>query len=210
MRNIWLKRRLYTADFGRLYRSSVVASIKPSELSVIERITAIHTLDEKVSSWWHKLRSAFKLTPSNIAAAPDDVLPNLMLLNVVYHQCICSLHASIVPLFCLAVGDNRWASIRKLSAQKAFEHACATSALIDAVLSAYSRPTAMPTFVAYAAYCGCAVQIPFMWSSNLAVREGAHKNVRANIRMIDTLANYWKFAALLVSSIRIPEQQWTN
>jgi hypothetical protein len=71
--------------------------------------------------------------------------------------------------------------------------------LIKAVLSTYIRTSAIPTFVAYAAYSGCAVQIPFMWCSNAAVRERINANVRANIKMIQNVAAYWKFAALLVT-----------
>ncbi len=118
--------------------------------------------------------------------------------NIVYHQSLCALHASIVPLFCWSAGDDSWSSARQLSAQVAFEHACAASALLITVNSTYKRLSAMPSFIAFAAYSGCAVQIPFMWCSNLAVRERAHSNVMANIKMIDTMAAYWKFAALMV------------
>lgn len=147
----------------------------------------------------------FKLTSSNIAAVPQEALPKLVLINIVYHQSLCALHASIVPLFCLSPGDGSWSSARQLSAQVAFEHACAASALINVVHSTISQLSSMPSFVAYAAYSGCAIQIPFMWCSNETVRERAHANVKSNIRMIHTMAAYWKFAALLVSN-HIPRQ----
>ncbi|EXJ69937.1 uncharacterized protein A1O5_07010 [Cladophialophora psammophila CBS 110553] len=89
-----------------------------------------------------------------------------------------------------------------MSAQVAYDHACAASALVDAVLSTFARLSAIPSFVAYAAYCGAAIQIPFMWSTEPAVKQRAYENVRANVKMIYTLAKYWKFAALLESHVR--------
>lgn len=176
----------------------MVSLIKSPECSISGRITAIHALDEKVSNWWSTLRSDFKLTSSSITAVPQDTLPKILLINIVYHQALCALHASIVPLFCWGVGDESWSSARQLSAQVAYEHSCAASALVDAVLSKFTRLSAIPGFVAYAAYCACAILIPFMWCSNPIVKDQAHENVKANVKMIHMMANYWKFAALLV------------
>ncbi|OBT75851.1 hypothetical protein VF21_04434 [Pseudogymnoascus sp. 05NY08] len=64
-------------------------------------------------------------------------------------------------------------------------------------LDAQIAECAIPSFIAYAAYCGCAIQIPFLWCSEPSVREKAHANVRTNIRMIHLSAKYWKFSALL-------------
>lgn len=189
-----------TVDIDDFCRSTVVCLIKSPESSLRGKITGIHALDEEVSNWWHELRPDFKLTPSNIGAVPEDALPKLLLLNIVYHQSLCALHASIVPLFCWSAEGGSWSPARQLSAQTAFEHACAASALIDAVLSTYVKLSAMPGFVAYAAYCGCAIQIPFMWCLNASVKERARANVRANVRMIHIMAGYWKVAALLVSN----------
>ena len=88
-----------------------------------------------------------KLTSSNVAALPQDVLPKVLLMNIVYHQSLCTIHASIVPLFSWGVGDSNWASARQLSAQVAFEHACEASTLIAAVLSTHPRLSAMPSFI---------------------------------------------------------------
>lgn len=134
---------------------------------------------------------------------PHDEIPRVMLINMVYHQALCALHASIVPLFCWGEGDETWLSARLLSAQVAYEHAGAASQLLGAVLSNYDRVRAMPSFVAYAAYCGCAIQIPFMWSPNPAVKEKAHTNVKTNMEMIRIAAEDWKFSALLVSSAHV-------
>jgi hypothetical protein len=56
----------------------------------------------------------------------------------------------------------------------------------------------MPLFVAYAAYSGCAVQIPFLWCSEVSVKQRARANVEANISMIQQMSSYWKLASLLV------------
>jgi hypothetical protein len=144
------------------------------------------------------------LAPLNVAEVPQDHLPKVLLINVVYHQSLCALHASIVPLFCWSPGDETWASARQLSAQIAFEHALAASELIEAVITTYPRLGAMPSFVAYAAYSGCAIQMPFLWCSKQAVKDRAQANVRANIQMIHAMASYWKFAALLVDGRCLP------
>jgi hypothetical protein len=164
------------------------------------RISGIHTLDENISQWWRNLPPDLKLTPSNIAAVPHEAFPNILLINIAYHQSLCGLHGSIVPLYCWGASDDSWTSARQLSAQVAFEHAKLVSALINAVFSTSVSLSSIPGFVAYAAYCGCAIQIPFMWCSDPTVKERAHANVKANVRLIHSLATYWKFAALLVTS----------
>ena len=176
--------------------------IKSLETGLVDRVYDIHRLDERISKWWSSVPPQLKLNPSEVPTADSFCLPRLLLLNVVYHQSLCALHASIVPLFCWTIGEEeeeKWALARKTSAQVAYEHACSISALIDAVLSHYPKLAAMPAFVSYAAYCGCAIQIPFMWSADTTVNQRAHLNVKANIRMIRAMAKYWKFADLLVS-----------
>lgn len=153
-----------------------------------------------------------RLTPANLSGTAKNFLPNILLMNVVYHQSLCALHASIVPLFCWGEGDESWSIARQLSAQLAYEHACRTSELLEAVLSTFEdKLNAMPSFICYGAYCGCAIQIPFMWSSNRSVRERAYANVKANMKMINMMTANWKFAELLVWLIlrlREDESSW--
>jgi hypothetical protein len=183
-----------------LSRSAVLTLIKTSESGFCDRIAAMYTLDDELSRWWCKLPSHLRLTPSDIAKIPHGRVPNTLLLNVVYHQSIVALHASIVPLFCWSTTNNpsSYSTARLSSAQVAFEHACAISALLEAVLSSHIRLGAIHTFVAYAAYSGCAIQIPFMWCLNLAVKQRTTSNVRANVNMIRGMAPFWKLAAYLV------------
>jgi drug/metabolite transporter superfamily protein YnfA len=183
-------------------RSEAVNLIKTPETSLSAgRVTAIHALHDKVSLWWRNLPTILKLEPESLTAVPGAALPLLLLTNLVYHQTLCVLHASIVPLFCWTAGDDAWSLTRQSSAQVAYEHACAVSALIRAALASTAKISAMPTFIAYAAYGGCAILMPFMWCSNLALRHQAQANVRTNIRMIHGMAEYWKFAALLVNAL---------
>jgi hypothetical protein len=179
-------------------RSSVVSFIKSPDSGLKSRIPGIHELDENISHWWRNLRPDFKISPSNIATVPRDRLPKILLINIAYHQSLCALHASIVPLFSWSASDESWSLARQLSAQVAFEQAKLVSALIGAVLSNLDSLSAIPGFIAYAAYCACAIQIPFLWCSNLVVKDLAHANIKTNVRLIQSMATYWKFAALLV------------
>jgi hypothetical protein len=140
-----------------------------------------------------------KLDAESVSNVPTLELPLLLLTNLVYHQTLCILHASIIPLFSWTKGDEGWSSTRQTSAQMAYEHACSVSSLIGATLHSHVKISAMPTFVAYAAYGGCAILIPFMWCSDHTIRRHAQANVQTNIRMIRGMADYWKFAVLLVS-----------
>ncbi|KEF57342.1 uncharacterized protein A1O9_05259 [Exophiala aquamarina CBS 119918] len=182
--------------------STAIAFVKSSKPSFSSKISGIHDLDQKLSDWWRKLRPEFQLTASKIGTIPPDALPKVLMMNIVYHQTFCALHASIVPLFCWGRGHEDWLAARQLSAQVAYEHACSASALIDAVLGSSDRLSAMPSYISHAAYAGCAIQLPFMFCSNLAVREKAVANVKANIKMLHTIAGYWKFAALLKIYVR--------
>jgi hypothetical protein len=188
----------YSSVIDTISRSSVVSFIKSPDSSLNLRIPGIHELDENISHWWRNLRPDFKLSPSNIATVPRDKLPKILLINIAYHQSLCALHASIVPLFSWSASDDSWSSARQLSAQVAFEQAKLVSALIGAILSTFDSLSAIPGFIAYAAYCACAIQIPFLWCSNLVVKDLAHANIKTNVRLIRSMATYWKFAALLV------------
>lgn len=161
----------------------------------------IYAFHEKLTHWWHQLPPHFRLTPSHISAVPHDALPKLLLMNTVYHQSFCALHGSIVPLFCGIPGDNSWPSARQSSAQVAFDHASEVSALIQSVLLTYPRLSALSTFVAYSAYCGCAIQIPFMWCLNETIKQRVNTNVKANVKVIHILAPHWKFSEILVLTL---------
>ncbi|CAK7234816.1 hypothetical protein SBRCBS47491_009077 [Sporothrix bragantina] len=80
---------------------------------------------------------------------------------------------------------------RQVSAQLAFEHAQAVSQLVKLSQRRYKiDPDRIPSFVSYAAYSACAVQIPFFWCSNQDVQTRARSNVLMNLRGINSWTLY--------------------
>lgn len=79
--------------------SSVVFFIKQTGLNLASRLIEIQTLDGRIHEAWSKLDPSFQLDCAKMAAVPLQDLPKLLLLHVIYNQCLCSLHSSIVPLF---------------------------------------------------------------------------------------------------------------
>ncbi|KAK3647094.1 hypothetical protein LTR56_008262 [Elasticomyces elasticus] len=191
--------------FGELARgltlwASAFSHIKSPNLDFGESVTGIYGLDSDLSKWWSQVQPELKLDPANASGIPKDQLSKVLLLNLIYYQSMCALHASIVPLFSWSVAEGKLlghSAARRSSAQIAYEHACTASDLMDAVLSLLPTLNPAHSFIAYTAYSGCAIQIPFMWCSNLAVRQRATRNVQTNVRVISAMAPCWKFAALL-------------
>ncbi|KAH8690799.1 hypothetical protein BGW36DRAFT_440126 [Talaromyces proteolyticus] len=177
--------------------------VRTSEVGGDLRISAMHTLDKKIEAWWNEIPQYMRLEPKRLALSRQDSLPRLLLIHIIYHQCLCSLHSSIVPIFSLSVNDPQSSQACQLSAQIAYENANIASEYFSAALDDTWDPSRIPSFVAYAAYGACSIQIPFIWCTEKRVREVAHRNVAANIRMIHHLKKYWKFAALLVSNLII-------
>ena len=163
-------------------------------------MTAIHSLDARISQWWANVPTYLKVSSDTIAAYDKDTFPKMLLIETVYHQSLCALHASIVPLFSWSFDDDTWGVARQVSAQAAFEHAYAVSALFESVFTNFTELSAIPSFVGYAAYCSCAIQMPFLWSSNSDLKERIRSSIGVNVRMIHNIGVYWRFSALLVST----------
>jgi hypothetical protein len=174
-------------------------SVVRSEGDLNSRLQEIFRVENNISTWWNNVPVTFKLDASTVSTVPRNDLPKIVLTNLVYHQSLCVLHSSIVPLFCWSKGDRTFSSARQLSAQVAFDHATTISSLISAILVAGCPLSSMPIFVAYAAYSSCGIQIPFLWCSELSVKERAQSNIDANVKMIQGMSGYWKLASLLVS-----------
>lgn len=193
--------RLYLlsgVDTNQFHRCTVFALVRLPESSVGGRFAEIYALDDTLTDWWSALQPGFKLAPAALPNMPTHQLSHTLLLNAVYHQCMCALHASVVPLFSWTPSESSWTSARQASAQKAYEHASAVSNLITATLTSHPQLAITHSFLAYAAYSGCAVQVPFMWSSNPVIKKQATVNVSKNVRMIQSMTPYWKFATLVV------------
>ncbi|KAF5686683.1 hypothetical protein FDENT_5686 [Fusarium denticulatum] len=181
---------------------SSVVSVVRSEGDLNSRLQEIFSVENNISSWWNHVPVAFKLDASPLSNISRKYLPKIILTNLAYHQSLCALHSSIIPLFCWSRGDRAYSSARQLSAQVAFDHAVAISSLISAILNTGHPLSSMPIFAAYAAYSSCAIQIPFLWCSEPSVKERAQSNIDNNVKMIQGMASYWKLASLLQLYVR--------
>ena len=179
-------------------RCSVVSVVRSKDTDLSIRVQQIFKAESETKAWWQRVPDSFKLDTSTILTTNQSTLPRILLTNLIYHQSLCALHSSIVPLFCWSKGDRAYSSARQLSAQIAFEHACTISILIRTLLNSGFHVSSMPIFVAYAAYSGCAVQIPFFWCSQPEVKAQAQLNVQANMNMMQEMSSYWNLASLLV------------
>lgn len=180
----------------------VVRDVEPGNRS--PKLPRIQALDERISQWRLQLPESFSLTPQTVSFVPPTILPRLLLIHIVYHQCLCALHASLVPMFSWSAYSTDYAKARQFSAQTAWEHANCVSSLLAAVLNLSSAtatswdPRRIPSFVGYAAYCASAIQMPFMWCLNPSVKDLARQNVVTNLRTMQCLGEHWKLVALLV------------
>lgn len=169
------------------------------------RITTIHQLDAEIRKWWVQLPPNLQLNPTTLPTFQRVDLTKVLLVHVIYHQCLCALHASIVPLFTWGPDLLNQALAQEFSAQLAYENACATSRLFKMMLDHSQDMSDFPSFLGYAAYCSFAVQVPFRWCLDASVRETAQNNTAINLRVIQVMGGYWKFIALLVSSASPPK-----
>ncbi|OAA68003.1 Zn(2)-C6 fungal-type DNA-binding domain protein [Niveomyces insectorum RCEF 264] len=177
--------------------SAVVVLIRKTDWTMAERLVEMQKLDGRIHEAWAALDPAFDLDVAHIATAvPQDDLPRLLLLHIIYHQCFCSLHSSIVPLFSLGAYEG-FSYAQQLSAQTAFEHANSVSALLQEALDLYWDAARMPSFIGYAAYCACAIQTPFLWCQQPDVKHRAARNILANLKTLQVLGQHWAFVKLL-------------
>ncbi|KAL1961575.1 hypothetical protein VTN77DRAFT_1427 [Rasamsonia byssochlamydoides] len=180
----------------------VRTTIAKSDLDMASYVATLYGLDDEIASWRRNLPEFMVLGASMMNWQPHDALPRLLLINIIYHQCLCALHSSIVPLFCCGNPSHDWETTRTSSARVAYEHANAMSELIGAALNMCWDVSRIPSFVGFAAYCASAIQIPFTWCSDPEVAREAHQNVTVNVNVIRELGKYWKLVALLETNLR--------
>ncbi|KAK4891549.1 hypothetical protein LTR27_009880 [Elasticomyces elasticus] len=186
--------------------SDVISFIDPRNAERPEtQITQLYSLDSRITvALALVVNGPLGISPSTLAAnVVASSLPNRLLLHIIYHQCLCALHASVVPLFSGRAASNVEAAsmspnARQLSAQKALAHANGISDLLAAApaLSGWRQDT-MPSFVAYAAYCACAIQSPFLWCVKPTIRHQTVQAVLANLQVIKVIGNHWASVRLL-------------
>ncbi|KAF2102508.1 hypothetical protein NA57DRAFT_52077 [Rhizodiscina lignyota] len=161
------------------------------------RLSVLQDLHSRISDWWSGLSPSLKVSSDSLPSAPRQTSPLLLLICIIYHQSLCALHASIVPLFSYNLNTENLSYARQVSAQLAYEHSDAISTLLKAVLRHSFEMDRIPSFVGYAAYCACAVQMPFFWCTNQGVQDRVRSNVLANLRIIQQIGKYWRYVALL-------------
>lgn len=192
--------------YGELVRamalwSAIVFVVKQPSVPLSTRLIEIQTLDARIHQTWLQVAPQFHLDASTVANTPLSDLPNLLLLNIIYHQCWCSLHASIVPLFSWSASAETLAYAHQLSAQTAFEHANAISLILEAAMNVQWDAARMPSFIGFASYCACAIQIPFLWCAKQDIRQRAVRSIVANLKTLQILGSYWAFLKILVRII---------
>lgn len=188
--------------------SSVVVLVKQTGLSLASRLVEIQTLDGRIHEAWSNLDPCFHLDCAGMTAVSSDDLPTLLLLHVVYHQCLCSLHSSIVPLFSWSACEGVFSYAQQLSAQTAFDHANSVSALLHAAENLDWDCRRMPSFIGYAAYSSCAIQTPFLWCSQPEVKQRAVCNILANLKTLQILGRHWAFLGVLVGRSPFLSRCW--
>jgi hypothetical protein len=175
--------------------------VKASQPNSQTRIAAIHQLDAEIRKWWAQFPKNLHLSPETLPKFHRVDLTKVLLIHIVYHQCLCAIHSSIVPLFSWGPDDPTQVLAQQLSAQLAYEHACAISKLLKMVLDYFPDMSSFPSFIGYAAYCSYAVQIPFKSCLNPPVRELAQMNTAVNLWVVQGMSRYWKFMGLLVRTL---------
>lgn len=116
------------------------------------------------------------------------------------------LHSSIVPLFSLnPVAAEACGYFQTASAQTALVHARQISSIfLRWGFSSLPQAPVSVGFIGYAAYCSCAIQLPFLWCTKSTVSEAAHANIKANLKTMRSMSKHWKLIAALVSPHRCP------
>ena len=166
-------------------------------------MTTIHQHDADVRGWWGRVPPELQLNLATLPTYPRVYLPKVLMINLAHYQCLCALHSSIVPLFSLGQDVPEQVMARQLSAQHAYESACAISSLLELVLRHSAEMSDFSSYIGYAAYCSYAVQIPFRWCLDDGVRATAEKNTAINLEVIKGIAENWKATEALVSSSTI-------
>jgi hypothetical protein len=161
--------------------AKIVSLVRSRPSNSAERVSAIYALDEELRRWWSRLPSGLKIDTSGPLAVVQELVPNVLLLDVFFHQSLCVLHSSLVPIFCWSKGEEASPTALQVSAQVAYDHACEVSNLIESVLNGYERLSAIPSFVTYAAYCGCK-SLTYNWPSCLNVEVTVYNGVQAQYR----------------------------
>ncbi len=167
----------------------------------LSRLSTLNLLDAKLRSWRSELPEGFVVLLTTSTRFDSRLRSSLLILHIIYHECICALHASFIPLFSLGPAQPflLYTYSQRLSSQIAFENACEISRLVQEALHAFPDDAfRWSGFVGYALYCSCAVQLPFLWSVSSATAEAARGNIKANLETMAKIGRNWQYVLNLV------------
>lgn len=192
---------LYAKEI-HLHRTDVYEATKDANHANPSGLSAIQILDSDLRTWYSELPSVFKLASDGTSTCNADIRPQVLLLHVTYHQCLCALHCSIVPLFSLSRASSEsghYVHSQRLSAQIAFENASEISSIIKASLTQEpSDAYRWPGFTGFALYCSCAIQLPYLWCSDAELSRTIRGNIRDNLSAMAVIGQNWRYVAGLV------------
>ncbi|CEJ89862.1 hypothetical protein VHEMI05683 [[Torrubiella] hemipterigena] len=196
----------FFAEFIRIFNlwQAVHMFVQDTKLHGDDKSTKMQSLDARLHEWNRNLPSRFLLTPSNIGSASSVIVAQIVLLHIHFHQCLCVLHSSVVPLFTFGAASDVQPHFQSVSAQLCFDHANQISSTFELALDwctshAYG-------FVGYAAYCATAIQLPFLQCSDETISLRALANIAVNNRVIHGVAKRWRFVAGLEKHIKVLRQ----
>ncbi|KIW62936.1 hypothetical protein PV04_09823 [Phialophora macrospora] len=186
--------------------SSIYKFIREADRDPGARLSALNVLDAQLREWRAHLPPCFSLEESASPPPNDDRLRlAILILHVIYHQCMCVLHASIVPLFSLGPARRFLPYVhgQRLSAQVAYQRACKISRIVQNTLSCHPDDAfRWSGFVGYALYCSCAVQLPFLWNVDSGIAENARNNIKANLETMAKIGRNWRYILNLGVHVR--------
>lgn len=188
--------------------SSVYKLIRETTQDPAAKLTAVNQLDARLRQWRAGLPGCFASVLDNSTTAVDDarLRSALLILHIIYHQCVCALHASVVPLFSLRPSTSgQLANLysQRLSAQMAYEHAGHIATLAHQVLARHPDDAfRWSGFVGFALYCACAIQLPFLWSVEPETVERVRAHIRANLETMAKIGRNWRYVLNLAVHVR--------
>ncbi|KAF2163128.1 hypothetical protein M409DRAFT_57795 [Zasmidium cellare ATCC 36951] len=190
-------------------RVTSLSAVRPCP-SNTDRMTnaTLYEIDGQLSRWWTV--NPYNLTRNSIAAWPDHELSKVLMINFVYHQSFVAIHATRVPLFCgirLGSDDVTSSSARLVSAQVALNHATSICDLAWLIMSSKKKMIrSLPNMVAYALYCGCIIQLPFLHCTDAGVQADAHARVEATLGLLEELGAFWRGPTIMSELIEDTEE----
>ncbi|KAH8886643.1 hypothetical protein GQ53DRAFT_727650 [Thozetella sp. PMI_491] len=199
--------------FAELIRILSLWHVPHATNAIPTRLSALELIDARLRQWHSKLPAEFHLTAEKTSCCQDGIRPQVLLLHATYHQCMCALHSSIIPLFslCETDGIEFYEHGQRISAQVAYDNASEISDLIRANVKQDSGDAyRWPGFVGFALYCSCAIQLPYLWGTQAAFREKTQRNIRDNLSTMAMIGRNWRYVASLVISVKVLYQHHSS